>query len=247
MIRLRRKARRALGGLCGAVAAAFCAAGCAQREIKPVRLENVALGPMTVAVAPAINVSGSADLEPNRAADLMASELSYVTGVDVIPVSRVLAVLADQGRYRVESPDHALKIAGRLGADAILVFAVTEYDPYDPPVVGITAQIYGRRRRPAAAGLDPVAASRRAAPAARPGADAPLALLASYEGVFDASHEWVCAEVRRFAESRTAEASPYGWRKYLASQQHYLRFCCHAVIRSLVGATHCSQATRTSG
>jgi hypothetical protein len=209
-------------------------------------LENVTLGPMTVGVAPAFNVSGSADLEPDRVADLMASELSYVDGIDVIPVSRVLAVLADQGKERVESPAHALEIAGILGADALLVFAVTEYDPYDPPSVGITAQIYGRRRGPRGSTLDPVAASRRAAPATRSAADSHLAPLASCERVFDASHEWVCAQVQRFASRRSAKASPYGWRKYLVSQQHYLRFCCHAVIRSLVGSTRRTETARAS-
>jgi hypothetical protein len=122
------------------------------------------VGPLTIAVAPALNFSGSSEFDPNAVADLMASELGSVAGVEVIPVSRVLAVLAQQGRREVASPEHARQIVEHLGADAILIFAVTEYDPYHPPVVGIAAQLYGVRRDDDAGGLDPVRISRQARP-----------------------------------------------------------------------------------
>ena len=235
MVQAGRKCHRPGAWWVSATIPLWCGA-CGQKAIDPIRVENSTLGPMTIAVAPALNVSGSPDLEPNRVADLMASELSYVVGVNVVPVNRVLAHLTDQGRQRVESPGHALEIAGLLGADAILVFAVTEYDPYEPPVVGISAQLYGRRRDVRTVGFDPVGESRRPSPAGLPKVVSPLAPIAQAEQVFDASHQWVSAEVKRFAESRTADGGPFGWRKYLASQQHYLRFCCHATIRSLIGS-----------
>ena len=50
------------------------------RHVGRVRVENRSLGPMTLAVAPALNVSGSADFDPNRFADAMAVELGYVDG-----------------------------------------------------------------------------------------------------------------------------------------------------------------------
>ena len=153
--------------------------------------------------------------------------------IEVIPVNRVLAVLADQGRERVESPGHALKIAETLGADALLVFAVTEFDAYEPPVVGLAAQLYGRRRHPRTVRFDPVAESRAAAPLHQWVNASPMAPIAQAERVFDASHERVCKAVRRFAESRSADKSPFGWRKYIASQQSYLRFCCHETIRAM--------------
>jgi hypothetical protein len=189
---------------------------------------------MTIAVAPAINVSGSVDFDRNRFADLMASELGYAEGISVIPVSRVLGVLAEQGLDGVQSPSHALELVSLLGGDAILVFAVTEYDPYDPPSIGIAAQLYGTRPRERGRILDPIALSRQTRLAgASPG---PLArrLLAQTETVFDADHEAVAAEVREFAARRGADDSPYGWRKYVVSQQHYIRFCCFATIRDLL-------------
>ena len=164
----------------------------------------------------------------------MASELSYAEGISVIPVSRVLALMAARGRTSVESPDDATELGELLGVDAILVFAVTEYDPYAPPNIGLSAQLFAARIGKSRGEVVPVAlsgpttlaATRNEAPARR--------LLGQAQGVFDASHESVAADIRVFAQRRGAEASPYGWRKYVVSQQHFIRYCCSAVIRMLL-------------
>lgn len=233
MVRVAKTYRNRLRSVRGGLALCLLC-GCVGKRVEPFRLANETLGPMTIAVAPALNVSGSSDFDPNRVADLMAVELSFVEGIEVIPVNRVLAVLTDQKRSRVESPEHALEIARVLGADAILVFAITEYDAYEPPVVGISAQLYGQRRSHRVAAFDPVDESRRAAPSRSLGAGSSVAPLAQAERVFDASHEWVSEEVQRFAKARGADGSPFGWRKYLVSQLHYIRFCCYATVRSLI-------------
>ncbi len=223
--------------------AMVCMPGCAPQTVGPVRVRNSVLGPMTIAVAPALNVSGSPDLDVNQFADLMASELSYVDDVRVIPVNRVLAVLKNQGRERVESAGHALELAGLIGADAILVFSATEFDPYDPPVVGISAQLYGRRPRAASAAFNPVEVSRYGAPSPDIGISMAVpGILAESTRVFDASHDRVRHEVRKFARRGQSTESPLGWRKHLASQRHYLRFCCYATIASLFSDTEVGMA-----
>jgi hypothetical protein len=189
---------------------------------------------MRIAVAPALNFSGSPDFDRVAVADIMASELSHVDGIDVVPVSRVLAVLARQNREGIESPAHAMEIRETLNADAILVFAITEYDPYEMPVVGITAQLYGLFPGERTTGIDPVLVSRGATTTAMgrmASADKPLAQSAR---VYNAAHEPTVEEVKAFARIRVADDSPWGWRKYTASQQLYLRFCCHATIKELV-------------
>jgi hypothetical protein len=40
--------------------------------------------------------------------------------------------------------------------------------------------------------------------------------------------------VREYADTRDADDSPYRWRKYLASQERYLRFCCFTVAGELM-------------
>ena len=189
---------------------------------------------MRIAVAPALNFSGSRDFDAEIVADLMASELSHVDGFVVIPVSRVLSVLAQQGRDRIQSPEQAVEAMQALGAEAILVFAVTEYDPYEPPIVGITAQIYGGADDHGIARLDPVQASRTASPVGVHPVAAPNEPVAQSSQVFNSAHEPVVRALKTFARLRGADDSAFGWEKYLVSQEHYLRFCCQATIKELV-------------
>lgn len=186
---------------------------------------------ITVAVAPALNFSGSSAFDGVKVADLMASELTQVSGVGVVGVNRVLAVLAEQGTVQIQSPHHAVMVCERIGADAILVFAITEYDPYRP-IVGVAAQLYGRRT--AGKSLDPVAASRMARPfPVAPDAEASRPW-AEVQRTFNGVHKDVQDLVEDFAERRSGDESPYGWRKYLASQELYLRFCCYTVAADLM-------------
>ena len=228
-------------GVLLAVWSGLCAAGggCVGKEscTGPFGLSNQRFGHLTVAVAPALNFSGSSDFDPNQVADLMASELGHVDGISVIPVSRVLAILSQQGRREVESPSHALDICERVGADAILVFAVTEYDPYDPPIVGLAAQLYGQVPGGGLEdGVDPILVSRQGRATAHNGRSAGRSQpIAQAQRVFNAAHEYVGQRVKRFAERRGVGKSPYGWRLYLVSQEHYLRFCCWATLETLVG------------
>jgi len=204
------------------------ALGCSQTTERHETLEIVAFPRGNViAVAPALNFSGSSAFDPVTVGDLMASELSTLPGVGVIGVNRVMAVLADQGVERIHSPRHAVAVCERLGADAILVFAIAEYDPYTP-VVGITAQLY--TRGPGLAGPD----APPGGPSPEPAGECPVRPAAETQRVFNATHKRVQNAVRDYADKRKEGESPYGWRKYLASQEWFLRFCCHTVARDLL-------------
>jgi hypothetical protein len=185
----------------------------------------------TIAIAPAMNHSGSSALDPLRVSDLMASELGTVEGVRVIGVNRVLAVLAEQGVSQIQTPQHAVAVCERVGADQILVYAVTEYDPYQP-VVGIAAQLYGPHRSDIT--FDPVVDGRSARPFPVPEQPNGARPLVEVQRVFNGVHEDVQERVKKYADDRNETPTPYGWRKYMASQEWYLRFCCYAVIRELV-------------
>lgn len=203
--------------------------------------ELVSFAPVTtVAVAPALNFSGSLNFDPVRVADFMASELSTVPGIGVIGVNRVLAVLAEQKLTQIQSPEHAVEVCQRLGADRIIVFAITEFDPYTP-VVGIAAQVYGRKS--ASASLDAVAASRAARPFPVSRGQANQ-LLAQVQRTFNGVHESVQHELRDYAAGRGEQDSPYRWRRYLVSQELYFRFCAFAIARELMQQQAESQTAR---
>jgi hypothetical protein len=157
-----------------------------------------------------------------------------VEGFEVLPVSRTLAVLSRQGASVVESPGHAREVREALGADAILVFAITEYQPYEPPVVGLAVQLYGGEPGESVASIDPVRIARSPAPVSSGVARPAHVPLAQVSAVRNAAHQPVIREVRDYARARGGGESPYGWREYVVSQQSYLRFCCHAAIRELL-------------
>jgi len=194
--------------------------------------------PLLVAVAPALNLSGSADLDPVRVAELMAVELEGFPNVDVVPVSRTLAWLADEGKGEVASADEARRLLSRLGADVILVFAVTAYEPYEPPVVGIAAQLYGYAPSPDGAQMGPPVASGRDGAAAEGNAEFAFGALAQSSAVYDASHDDVATWVKEHAAGRGTGDTPYGWRKTLVSQTEYLEFCCRQTARQLLRSVH---------
>lgn len=221
-------------GAVGLLLALCGGAGCTQRATAPVRITSERLGPLTIAVAPALNHSGSPDVDVEHAADEMAAELTQVGGVRVIPVSRVIGVMQERGWAQVEGVGQALELASLTGADAVLVFAITAYNPYDPPRVGVSAQLIGEL--PDGGGrLDPVALAGSPGEGGSPSSGPMRGVLAEASAVFDASREDVLADVKTFAARRNAGKNPYGHRWYLVSQRRYLQYCCHATLRSLFG------------
>jgi hypothetical protein len=198
-------------------------AGCARDDAE---LQPYLDRPLVIAVAPALNHSGSTEFDGVRVADLMVSELGQFGGVKTLPVNRVLAQLYDRRAERVESSEEALELARRLGADRMLVFAITEYDPYQPPVVGITAQLYGPASRSSERSGETTDNAQEPGDRAWPSAEV--------QRVFNGQDQAVQREIQAFARRRDGGGSPHGWRLFLASQEEFLRYCCHSVLRELI-------------
>jgi hypothetical protein len=156
-----------------------------------------------------------------------------VEGVTVLPVSRVVAVLASGDREQVESPAHALETAEAVGADAILVAGVTEYDPYTP-VVGLILQLYVPDSGAAANGFDPVLASRMCEPFAVTRMADPLTPSSQVQMVSNASHADVRRALQKYAAPRLDDSMVMGWRQYMKVQTLYLRFCWHEALARLM-------------
>jgi hypothetical protein len=221
------------------VLAAFlvpCAAiGCSTFDRRPG--PQTAPQTITVAVAPVLNLSGSRDWDVLKVTDLLASELQQFPGVTVIPVNRSLAALAEHGKSAVDTPDTALWLSEELRADATVVAAITEYNPYDPPILGLVLQLYTTTRAGGASGLDAVAASREAtdfAPAGDTGlaGDRPLQI----QRVFNASDTRVLDEMEDYGKRREGRESPHDWQVHAKSQELFVRFSLWSAIRSMLWA-----------
>jgi hypothetical protein len=194
--------------------------------------QATSVAPMVVAVAPILNFSGEFNLDPVKAADLLASELTYIDGITVLPVSRVVAVLAAQGRQQIESPAHALAVAEAVGADAIIVAGITEYDPYTP-VVGVAVQMY-RQRRGMTPGFDPVLAAREARPVLVAEMGQALGPTSQVQQIYNAQHDSVVRAVKDYAGHRSEGEQAIGWSQYVKVQTLFLRFCWHDAIERLI-------------
>lgn len=216
---------------------AIAACGCSHNEEK-VRLNSAFPTPLTFAVAPILNFSGDFNLDPIKTADLLASELSFVDGATVLPVNRVVAVLAAQGKQQIESPAHALAVAEAVGADAIVVAGITEYDAYTP-VVGVAMQIYELQRQPAA-DLNAMQAARQARPVAVSQMTDGQLPIGQVQIVYNASHAHVTDAVQHYARLRSEGDQNLGWRQYLKVQTLFIRFCWHDAIGRLMAQHRCS-------
>lgn len=164
-------------------------------------------------VAPVLNLSNRDDWDPLKVTDALASELQSFPGIAVIPVNRTLAALAGMGKSACESPDDAHELARRFGATATVVAAVTEFDPYDPPRLGLILQWYD-----ASPDRELMSAAQDWLPAWQ------------VQRTFDASHESVQRELRDYDRARESRDSPYGAATHTKSQELFARFCMWSAI-----------------
>ncbi|QDT65997.1 hypothetical protein [Calycomorphotria hydatis] len=95
----------------------------------------------TIAVAPFMNLSAERSADGREVAIAYYTELQKVPGYQVIPVGVVEQALVDY-QINLNNPDDALKLAKILGADAIVVGAITEFTPYYPPRIGMQVSWY---------------------------------------------------------------------------------------------------------
>lgn len=219
--------RGSVRALCAAAVYVSALAGCAHTE-EEVRMQTALPEPMVFAVAPVLNFSGDFSLDPVKAADLLASELTFVNGATVLPVSRVMAVLTAQGKFQIESPEHAVRIADAVGADGIVVAGVTEFDAYTP-ILGVAVQLY------LTPGVDPrsvrpVSTSRAMAPIEFTSATAPVSQV---QATYNGNHEYVADLIKQYAAARDEELL-MGWRQYLKVQTLFIRFCWHDALNRLL-------------
>lgn len=106
-------------------------------------VQNPIPGLTSVAVVPFFNLTQ----EPNEVVDgrrfalAYFSELQKTSGFEVVPVGVTEAAIL-RNELDLRDPDDALKLAKILKVDAIVIGAVTDYDPYYPPRIGMQVDWY---------------------------------------------------------------------------------------------------------
>ncbi len=203
----------------------------------------------TLAIAPAINLSGSRDFDPLVVSDTIYAELQQVPNVMALPLNKTLLAMQRLGIHSIEDVKTAQALAKYLGADGLIIPAVTAYDPYNPPTVGMILQLYTPTEPvPAAA---PVAAAKPATVRSNPDtvifatdipptpvrvanpspAQQPAVQVAA---VFQSTNQSVLKELQAYAAGRTEYDSALADHKFLMDSDAYMRFVSHAMIRRLM-------------
>lgn len=193
------------------------------------------------AVAPLRNESGVSIVDELAFTDTLVAEMSDAPGIVVLPVNRTLAAMRALNMPSINTPAQARELARALGADAVVVGAITAWDPYEPPVLGISLALFdGTGRAGAPRGLNPdddpmtlrgmttdgsMNAERRS--------DEPLAVFAA---VLDASNGATRELIRAYAEGRHDPSSALGWKRYTASMSLYAKFACFEASKRLIAS-----------
>ncbi len=90
----------------------------------------------TVAVIPFFNLSQEPTVDGRRFALAYYSELQKTPGFQVIPLGVTEQAIRDQ-QLEMNNPADVIQLAEYLNVDAVVVGAVTDYDPYYPPRIGL--------------------------------------------------------------------------------------------------------------
>jgi len=211
-------------------------AGCIGLQRRGERLLNSLEGIDTIVVAPMMNLSTNPHVDLIEVTNSFTSELQQVEGLTVVPIGRAYDYLAANGMATVGSPQEARALARAFKAQAVIVGAVTEYDPFNPPRMGLAIQLYAAKAMQAAgdAQFDPVESSRSGVPfpVGEELADRPRDQISR---VFSGKNIEVEKLARRYARERLSDANPYGWRHFIVNQHEFQRLCSYSIIREMLG------------
>ena len=122
----------------------------------------------------------------------------------------------------------------------MIVGSVTAWDPYDPPMLGLSLALFqGDGAAHAPRGLnpddDPLTLKGLTTDGSINGraADRPVAV---FSAVFDASNGATREAIRAYAEGRHDPRSALGWKRYTASMSLYAKFACFEASRRLIAS-----------
>lgn len=212
-------------------------AGCAKKAQeygteKPVILPGAVR--QTWAVAPVIDLSGQR-VDPILQADVLYGQLQQVDGLTVVPVNRVVQVYQALRLPQVQTEEQAALVCEMLGVDALVIASITLFDPFDPPRMGASVQLFrrGGYRRPL--DVDPRELARRATLPRVSGADSTAAVaFPQAVGIFDAANGSTREGVLRYAQGRTDQVGPLKDRAYFLEMDRYSGFVYASLIEDLL-------------
>ncbi len=190
------------------------------------------------AVAPLSNQSGSLAADGLALADHLHRQLENATNLDVLPVNRVIAAMESLELRQVTTQAQALKLLQTLAVDGLVVGTISAYDPYDPPKVGLTLELYTSEK------VDQYDAMKLRALSRQPVDDAvsdftvnkPAQPVSMVGAVLDASDPRTRGALEKYAVQRGPQNQRDAWRMYRISIDHYSEFVAYVMSYRLLEA-----------
>ncbi len=194
-------------------------------------------GELIWGVAPLRNESGTSTLDALSVTDSLVHAIEQVRGIRTVPVNRAIETMRSLEMHGVSTPADAKRLAQAMGVDALVVGSITAWDPYDPPVIGLTLALHAdpgvlvgtrgeldsQRLTRLSTEYDPAARSRYLS--------APVTVASD---VLDARDHGVLLELREYADGRSDTESALGWKVYTASMELYTQFAAYHAVRTLL-------------
>lgn len=138
-----------------------------------------------VAILPFFDETGGSSFDGDEFGNILATEFVKVHGVRVVRPAHLRA------EGKIVTVDDAVRAARKLGADTVVACGVTDYDPYDPPRIGVHVQMLRTEPRTLSTkDLDVLlqSATWKKGPLTMTRSGAPHAV-AAFEQVYDARNE----------------------------------------------------------
>ncbi|MEN0020864.1 MAG: hypothetical protein AAF747_08285 [Planctomycetota bacterium] len=189
------------------------------------------------AVLPPLNESGTTAVDPLSVGDAIVASIQQVQGLSALSMNRTLQSMAalDLGPTPSLSPADIRMLAEAMGVDAVVVPSITAYNPYDPPVFGLTLALQRRDTRLADDSFDPRRLVRAPVDPSlvQPTtfATRPTSVVSAH---LDAQNHAVLAAVRSYAVGRHDPTDALAWRKYTASMPLFTEFATQYTVRRLL-------------
>lgn len=211
--------------------------GCDSYSQVPRMYRNPYPQPKIFAVTIFRNLSGSEDIDVMAVTDAFYAELKNADArsFQVVPVNRVLAALADLGLSNVNHPADVAALAKVLEVDGIIVGAVTQYNPYFPPRLGMSVQLFLREKYE----QSPAAKYVGSKEMARAAVDFsfivkhPVEPTNAVDRIIDARDDNVVKRLKKYIKSKRISAGPAGWKKYTTTE-NYPYFVSHEIVGELL-------------
>ncbi|MEX0777242.1 MAG: hypothetical protein WD042_16180 [Phycisphaeraceae bacterium] len=200
------------------------------------------------AIVPLGNESGTQQADGAVLADHLHRQLENASNLDVLPVNRTIAAMNALQMSRVSDPAQAMHLMRTLGVDGLVVGTVTAYDPYDPPKLGLTLELYVDQRvdsvdaasirRLRTSATDPAPAVQTPASRRQP--------VTVASAVLDAGDPRVRELLEYYASQRGPVLEKDAWRRYRISMDLYSEFAAYVMSRRLLEAERQRVAPPTS-